>query len=107
MPFFRGSSTQGLNQGLLHCWQILYHLSHQESPQSIQAKEMSDVERLLENSVKYLLKIKITGSAPRFPFSESGVKLGDFPLSLSLCTPPLLHLSLTLPVFLFSLSDVR
>ena len=24
--------TQGLNSGLLHCWQILYHLSHQGSP---------------------------------------------------------------------------
>ena len=24
--------TQGLNQGLLHCRQILYHLSHQGSP---------------------------------------------------------------------------
>ena len=23
--------TQGLNPGLLHCWQILYHLSHQGS----------------------------------------------------------------------------
>ena len=27
--------TQGLNLGLLHCRQILYHLSHQESPKSI------------------------------------------------------------------------
>ena len=24
--------TQELNLGLLHCWWILYHLSHQESP---------------------------------------------------------------------------
>ena len=24
--------TQGLNPGLLHCWQILYHLSHWGSP---------------------------------------------------------------------------
>lgn len=45
---------------------------------------MSDIERLLENSVKYLLKIKITSSTPQFPFSEFGVKLGDFLLSLSL-----------------------
>ena len=27
-----GLSTQGLNLGLLHCGQILYHLSHQGSP---------------------------------------------------------------------------
>ena len=27
--------TQGSNSGLLHCRQILYHLSHQESPQRI------------------------------------------------------------------------
>ena len=26
---------QGLNPGLPHCWQILYCLSHQESPQDI------------------------------------------------------------------------
>ena len=26
--------TPGLNLGLLHCGQILYHLSHQESPSS-------------------------------------------------------------------------
>ena len=30
VAFFRGSSqTQGLNPGLLHCRQMLYHLSHQ------------------------------------------------------------------------------
>ena len=27
--------TQGLNPGLLHCKQILYHLSNQESPISL------------------------------------------------------------------------
>ena len=27
--------TQGWNPGLLHCWQILYHMSHQESPHYI------------------------------------------------------------------------
>ena len=33
IPFSRGSSwDQGLNLGLLHCRQILYCLSHQESP---------------------------------------------------------------------------
>jgi len=24
--------TQGLNLSFLHCWQVLYHLSHQGSP---------------------------------------------------------------------------
>ena len=33
IPFSRGSSwPQGLNLGLLHCRQSLYHLSHQRSP---------------------------------------------------------------------------
>ena len=33
IPFSRGIfPTQGLNLGLLHCRQILYHPSHQESP---------------------------------------------------------------------------
>ena len=29
--------TQGLNPGLLHCRQMLYRLSHQGSPQSVQS----------------------------------------------------------------------
>ena len=33
IPFSRGIfPTQGLNSGLLHCWQILYQLNHQGSP---------------------------------------------------------------------------
>ena len=35
--------TQGLNPGLLHCRQILYHLSHQGSP--IRQKQRSSGER--------------------------------------------------------------
>ena len=37
IPFFRKSfnPTQGSNLGLLHWWQILYHLSHQGSPWSL------------------------------------------------------------------------
>ena len=35
IPFTRGSSLQGSNLGLLHCRQILYHLSHQGSPLSL------------------------------------------------------------------------
>ena len=36
ISFSRGSSlTQGLNLGLLHCRQILYHLTHQRSPHPI------------------------------------------------------------------------
>ena len=32
------SPAQGLNLGLLHCMQILYHLSHQGNPKSMQDK---------------------------------------------------------------------
>ena len=32
ISFSRGFPSQGLNSGLLHCRQILYHLSHQGSP---------------------------------------------------------------------------
>ena len=36
MPFSRGIFlTQGLNPGLLHCRQILYHLSYWGSPLSV------------------------------------------------------------------------
>ena len=46
--------TQGSNPGLLHCRQILYHLSHQRSP-----KESSNYRTivLLSHSSKVMLKI--------------------------------------------------
>ena len=44
IPFSRGIfPTQGLNPGLLHCRQILYRLSHQESLQCPQGYENSAV----------------------------------------------------------------
>ena len=47
IPFSRGSSqTQELNLGLLHCRQILYHLSHHEAP-SLTSMGMS-LKKLLE-----------------------------------------------------------
>ena len=40
--FLQGKfSTQGLNLGLLHCRQILYHLSHQGSPDKIISLDLS------------------------------------------------------------------
>ena len=36
VPFSRGFSTQGLNPGLPHCRQILFHLSHQGSPRILE-----------------------------------------------------------------------
>ena len=39
-PFSRGRretfSTQGSNSGLLHCWQVLYQLSHKGSPRILE-----------------------------------------------------------------------
>ena len=37
--------TQGLNPGLLHCRQILYHLSHQGSPRPLRY----DLNQILDN----------------------------------------------------------
>ena len=39
--------TQGLNSGLPHCWQIVYCLSHQGSPKSIQFRALFTSERTL------------------------------------------------------------
>ena len=36
IPFSRGSCQPGIKPGLLHCGQILYHLSHQGSPVNFQ-----------------------------------------------------------------------
>ena len=48
--FFQGIfPTQGSNPGLLHCWQILYHLSHQRSPNSGKHKLKCAQKQLLMN----------------------------------------------------------
>ena len=46
VPFSRGSSqpTQGSNPSLPHCRQILYHLSHQGSPQGCKVGYNSPIE---------------------------------------------------------------
>ena len=42
MPFSRGSSQLSNLPGLLHCRQILYHLSHQGSPNDVQIDPMTE-----------------------------------------------------------------
>ena len=63
MPFSRGYSlvrgifpTLGSNPGLLHCWQILYHLSHQESPKLKKKKCVYDIRKALVNSRLLVVK---------------------------------------------------
>ena len=52
IPFPMGIfSTQGLNLGLLHCRQILYHLSHQGSP------DYSEDDKMTMKSCMYQVKI--------------------------------------------------
>ena len=46
--------TQGLNPGLLHCRQILYHLSHQGSPRFLKM-----------NSKQWLIYIEFLSALPR------------------------------------------
>ena len=48
--------TLGSNPGLLHCWQILYHLSHQESPKFKKKKSVYDIRKALVN--RRLLVVK-------------------------------------------------
>ena len=38
--------TQGSNPGLLHCRQILYHLSHQRSPEALEGEEKRNQEKV-------------------------------------------------------------
>ena len=66
LPFSRGyswRSTQGSNLGLLNCRQILYHLTHQESPlnfgptsKSLIAIKMKHLNLLFKLSAFSLLK---------------------------------------------------
>ena len=41
--------TQELNQGLLHCWRILYQLSHQGSPVCLVTPPLKNVPLLEED----------------------------------------------------------
>ena len=49
IPFYRDFLTQGLNLGILHCRQIIYHLSHQGSA--------SIVKLMLNRNIKWINNI--------------------------------------------------
>ena len=62
--------TQGLNPGLLHCRQILYCLSHQESPTVNHAAINISVQMSLQvpdfNSFRYTPRSGLAGSCDNF-----------------------------------------
>ena len=68
--------TQGLNQSLLHCRQILYHLSHQGSPYSIVVyyKILSIIvcACMLSHFSPVQLCYPMDCSLPGFPIHERG-----------------------------------
>ena len=47
---------QGLNPGLLHCWQIVYRLSHQESPMIQQVRQKGNWLIQAQNEDGHLVK---------------------------------------------------
>ena len=63
--------TQGLNSGLLHCRQILYHLSHQGSPNSVwfhlYVESKENLYEQTEQSYRYRVK---TGGCQRWGVGE-------------------------------------
>ena len=76
ISFSRASSpTQGLNLGLLHCWQILYHLSHQGNIETVnlalilksQVRMCSFVFALQPSSVIYSYHKPGTGVSACYP----------------------------------------
>ena len=46
--------TQGLNLGLLHCKQILYHLSHQRSPYILPVYRKYRGDKVKVNSLSHV-----------------------------------------------------
>ena len=53
--------TQESNQGLLHCWQILYQLSYQGSPHSVlefKSTEENMLSKML-SSVQLLSRVRL------------------------------------------------
>ena len=61
--------TQGLNLGLSHCRQILYHLSHQGSPTKVVAGNENSFDSKLE------IKVELDPTTPELrdlqPISEA------------------------------------
>ena len=70
--------TQGLNPGLLHCRQILYHLSHQGSPQiTISSVQFSSVAVMSDSLRPHGLQ----HTRPPCPSPTLGVYSNSCPLS--------------------------
>ena len=66
-PFQGIFPTQGLNPGLLHCRRILYHLSHQRSPNVYIIEYIIYYSLILLNALKHMKsgskKVKIESNA--------------------------------------------
>ena len=82
--------TQGSNPGLLHCWQTLYHLSHQGIPEKVymcpqvsQCLDACHIEGWPKGSCGNRKKLQ-TGNSVREPMSLTFI--------LSLCPQPCVRL---------------
>ena len=76
--------TQGSNPGLLHCGQILYHLSHQQSPKSsVRSTEMLD-NIWNHFDIKHLTLLVIVSTSGLFPCTPCEFRLGLYSLELNL-----------------------
>ena len=51
--------TQELNQGLLHCRQILYKLSYQGSPMKVKEKEKADLKLNIQKTVTDFIFLRL------------------------------------------------
>ena len=75
--------NQGLNPGLLHCRQNLFHLGHQESPQlpqnpsiplrGVKARQNHNVKRGMRPSI-HCISIYRTWKQPKWPSTEQWIK---------------------------------
>ena len=83
--------TQGLNPGLPHCRQILYHLSHQGSPYTLLLSSIMPLSHshhchFLSHPITGIFLILLFSSLLEFDFSEANCLIleyflndGDFP----------------------------
>ena len=84
--------TQGLNSGLLHCRQILYHLNHQESSLAFALKK-SVLRWWWKRTLPHPLPKETVSSALSYCVQDGGRKVGRRDLCTWFCSQAILGLT--------------
>ena len=91
IPFARETfPTQGLNLGLLHCRQILYHLSHREAPRKPILRDIKKFQKGHMANNEDRIPIQVQTPTPRF-FNIMLYNQVSKPVKAAALSPPSHH----------------